>query len=187
MRPPFSKKVLLPNDSLDVSTSIPAILFRGAQGIFYARALDWHGNVLNEAQAPITNEGGPIQCVLHLAELDTPVVKVELYAVPGASITSPPSISNDPTEPFTTSSRGAIPTPCTGPFTGVRLADTAEFASASILDAIKVPFELTERCTRRRAQRPPGHLHGLRYTGPCCASARSSPSPGKHPRPLPFR
>ncbi|MBI2422167.1 MAG: beta-galactosidase [Candidatus Hydrogenedentes bacterium] len=161
--PAFSKKVLLPNDSMEISTSVPAILFRGAQGIFYARALDWQGNLLHDAKVPITNEGGSIRCVLHFAELDTPVVKVELYAVPGVmDHVSPIDLERS----YGTFHYFPVrnPNPIPRPYVGVRLANAAEFASRALLDQIKTPFAITEMAAPASV---PNALHaafqGLRY------------------------
>ena len=79
----YAKTWVQPNDTLRVSLKVRPVINRERQCAVYARAMDTRGRLVSEASQPMTSEGGEAALQLHLADLATPLIKVEVFAIEG--------------------------------------------------------------------------------------------------------
>ena len=79
-----SKTFLLPNDSLELSCHVRPVLSTSRQATLYARAKTPSGDIVAENYQILSAEGGDVQLYLSFADLDTPLVTVEMFALNGA-------------------------------------------------------------------------------------------------------
>ncbi len=79
----YEKTWVQPNDTLHVTLKVRPVLNRERRCAVYARATDAHGRLVSEAVQTLTSEGGDVSLPLHLADLITPLIKIEVYAVEG--------------------------------------------------------------------------------------------------------
>ncbi len=79
----YEKTWVQPNDTLRVSLKVRPVINRERKCAVCARATDTHGRLVSEAAQAMTSEGGDVSLQLHLADLVTPLIKIEVYAVEG--------------------------------------------------------------------------------------------------------
>ena len=79
----YEKTWVQPNDTLRVSLKVRPVINRERQCAVYARATDTHGRLVSEAVQAVTSDGGDVSLQMHLADLITPLIKVEVYAIEG--------------------------------------------------------------------------------------------------------
>jgi hypothetical protein len=79
----YEKTWVQPNDTLRVSLKVRPVINRDRSCAVYARATDTHGRLVSEAAQAVTSDGGEVSLQMHLADLITPLIKVEVYAIEG--------------------------------------------------------------------------------------------------------
>ena len=79
----YEKTWVQPNDTLRVSLKVRPVINRERQCAVYARATDTYGRLVSEAVQAVSSDGGDVSLQMHLADLITPLIKVEVYAIEG--------------------------------------------------------------------------------------------------------
>lgn len=76
-----SKDSLLPNDTVNVSTTVRPHLNRPRTCLVYGRAIDPLGRIVSEASGSVPAEGGTVVLPMRFADLIANLVKIEVFAL----------------------------------------------------------------------------------------------------------
>lgn len=79
----YGKSYLLPNDTLDLSAAILPTFSTTRRCSVYARATDAYGRRVAEGVQPLSSEGGEARIRLGFADLLSPLLKIEVFALDG--------------------------------------------------------------------------------------------------------
>ena len=79
-----SKNVLMANDKIDISLVVRPFLSGTRSGVVHARATDTFGRVVAQESRMISAEGGNVVFPLGFADLISPLIKLDIYALDGA-------------------------------------------------------------------------------------------------------
>ncbi len=79
----LSKSILLPHDNLEIALETQTFYGAARPLAIYARAIDAVGRLVADSAMPAPEGGGEVVLSLPFADLITPSVRVEVYAVPG--------------------------------------------------------------------------------------------------------
>lgn len=79
-----SKNVLMANDKIDISLVVRPFLSGTRSGVVHARATDTFGRVVAQESRMISAEGGRVMLPLGFADLISPLIKLDVYALDGA-------------------------------------------------------------------------------------------------------
>lgn len=79
----LKKTWILPSDSLDLTAEVRPVSVTNRNGCIYARMSDGYGRIVSTAQKGFGSEGGTISLRLHVSDLVSPIVKLEVFALEG--------------------------------------------------------------------------------------------------------